>query len=519
MTALWKRPETIAEVQPGGPGNPYKVLGFVQDNDTIIGAASGGGQAFDTDWSRDLTAGAGQPIAVGTHTTGNPDPWTFQLQKRLHLPLEYTGVDALRRLFGCLHNLRIRAGCNDIAVKSNFISMELFNYVNGTGYSDDSNLSDGMTNDSTPVLLQVDERAVNRISVNKVNLVNIQGTVSDFDINDIISVGVFNCAGVCGTANDGDQDFWFVTDRDNTPGYLSQPTPIFNWTTDGGQNWAETPSSIGVFQNSDAVGVAKSGAYVVVVSNTASSGSFAYALFEDIKNGVSAPWALATGGVAAKEAQAIAALGSLIWAVGKGGHIYRSTDGPFAFTVYNAGALTAQNYNAVAIADENLAYFAGNSGVVAKYDNNVLSLLTLTNSSGATVTTANINTIAVPPGAARGNEVYIGTADGKVFRSRSKGAAGTWEELAFDKSGTGSIKKIVFSKPDGVFMWVLQFDVGATVSRVLLDRSGGAMGQDVEPLGNFTGNAGLNSIATSSPVVALTVGQISNSYGYIGKIS
>lgn len=518
MSGYWDKTQTIVEVQFGGPGNQYKTLGMAAEDDVIVGAAAGGGQAVEPDYARDQTAGAGVYVPIGSHTTGNPEPYTFQLMKRKRAPQEYPGVDAIRRKFGCLHNLRIRQGCNDPMVKTNFITMDLFNWVNGTNSQDDSNLADGTIADATKVMLQIDEQANNRLTINKVNLVNIQGTVTDFDINDIISVGVFQCSGFCGPANDGDQDFCMVTDRDSTPGYLTFPTPLFIWTKDGGQAFP-TPSSIGVFQNSDAHGLAKSGGYVIVVSGTASSGGFAYALYQDIINNVGAPWALATGVVATKEPQAVAALGDLVWAAGKGGYIYRSTDGPFAFSVYNAGVLTTQDYNSVAIADENLAYFAGNAGVIARYDNGVISLLTLTNSAGATVTTANINKVRVPPGAARGSEVQIGTADGRMFRSKSKGAAGTWEELAFDQSGNGSIRDFGFAKPDGVFMWVLQSNVGGTASRVLRDLSGGAMGQDCEIIGNFTGNAGLNAIAVASPNVAMAVGQISNSYGYIGKIS
>lgn len=516
----WDKKQAVVDFQEGGPGNPYKILGTITDNDISFGAVSGGGQAVESDYARDLSAGAGQYVAVGTHTTGNPDPYTFQLMKRLRAPLTETGVNKLRQMFGCLHNVRVRQECNDLNNRTNYIAQIIYNYVNGTSYSFDSNLVDGTVADGMPVMQQIDEQAVDEIRGNKVNHVGLGSQISDFDINDVISVGVKGCAGVCGPANDGDQDFWMVTDQDGTPGYLTFPTPLFIWTTDGGQSFP-TPSSIGVFQNSDAVGLVKSGGYAVVISSTLNSGGVAYALFQDILDNVGAPWALATGITATKEPQGIAALGGLIWAAGKGGYLYRSTDGPFAFSVYNAGVLTAQNYNAVAIADENLAYFGAQAGIVTKYDNGVLSLLTLTDSAGAVVTTANILTVAVPPGSARGSEVYIGTSDGKIFRSKSKGAAGTWVQLAFDKSGNGSIKKIVFSKPDGVFMWAVQNNVGNTASRILRDLSGGAMGQDTEILnpGNFTGNSGINSIATSSPNIAMTVGQISSLFGFIGKVS
>lgn len=520
MAAPWDSTKTVVDIQVGGPGNPWAILGTVADNDVSMGAVSGGGQAVEADYARDLSAGAGQYVAVGTHTTGNPDPYTFQLSKRLRVPLADVGVDVLRQKFGCLHNTRVRAECSDVVNRTNYLSQIVFNYVNGTSFSTDKNLADGMLADATPVMVQIDEQAINQIDGNKVNHVGLGAQISDFDINDVISVGIRGCAGICGPANDGDQDFWMVTDQDNTPGYLTFPTPLFIWTTNGAQSFP-TPSSIGVFQNSDAVGLAKSGSYAVVISSTASSGGFAYALFQDILDGNTAAWVLASGVTATKEPQAIAALGSLIWAAGKGGYIYRSNDGPFAFSAFNAGVLTTQNYNAVAIADENLAYFGGNAGVLARYDNGVLSLLTLTDVNGNTVTTANINTVAVPSGSARGGEVYIGTADGKVFRSKSKGAPKTWEQLSFDKSGNGSIKSIRFAKPDGVMMFVVQHGVGGTTSRVLRDLSGGAMGQDVEILGSFTNppNTGINAIAPSSPNVALSVGNKANGFGFIGKVS
>ena len=517
--ANWDKKSAVVDVQVGGPGNPYQILGTISDNDVVMSGLSGGGQATEPDYARDLSAGAGQYVAAGTHTTGNPDPYTFSLMKRLRAPLADVGVNILRQKFGCLHNVRVRQGCNDPVIKTNYVAMKVMNYVNATGFSDDSNLADGTVGDGTPVMQQIDEQAVDLIDLNKPSHVNIQGTVVDFDINDVISVGVRGCAGICGPANDGDQDFWMVTDRDDSPGYLSNATPLFIYTRDGGGSFAS--SYIGSLQVADAVALVKSGGYVVVASSTATNGGIAYALFQDILDGAGAPWGKATGITATKEPRAIAALGGLIWAAGTGGYIYRSTDGPFAFTAISAAAHTTQNFNAVAIADENLAYFAANAGVIVKYENGVLSLLTLTNSAGATVTTANINTIVVPKGSARGSEVYIGTADGKIFRSKSKGAAGTWEERTFDKSGNGSVGKIGFGGPDGVFMFVVQNDVGGVTSRVLRDLSGGALGQDVEIIGGFTtpGNGGYNSIAASSPNVAMVVGNKVNGYGYIGKIS
>lgn len=519
MPGLWDKKQTIVEVQFGGPGNAWQTLGTVADNDTTVTGDSGGGQSFDTAYARDTQGGAGQYQAIGTYPTGNPEPYTFTIQKRLRVPFSESGVNALRRKFGCLHGVRIRHICGDLVNKTNYEAIKQFNGANGTSYGSDSNLSDGMVSDGTPVMETIDERAVDEVRLKKVNHLNIQGTVTDFDVNDVISVGVFVCAGNCGTGNDGDQDFWAVTDKDSTPGYLTQPTPVFLYTRDGGSSWGA--SSIADLQNADANGVAKSGGYVVAVSSDNAGGGIAYASFQDILDGVGAPWARATGTTAAKNPKAVAALGSIIWAAGVGGYIYRSTDGPFAFTLMSAGTLTTQNFNAVAIGDENLAYFGGDSGKLVKYENGVLTLLTLTNSSGATVTTANINTVAVPQGAARGNEVYIGTADGKIFRSKERGKAGTWAELTFDKSGNGSIKKITFVRPDGLVMYVVQSSVGGTTSRVLRDLSGGAMGQDAEVIGIFTdpGNASFNSIAASSPNIAVTVGQIVNSYGFIGKIS
>lgn len=519
MPGLFDKTQTLVEVQFGGPGNPYQVLGTVADNDVSVGAPSGGGQSFETFYARDVGAGAGQFASVGVRPTSNPEPWTFSIMKRLRSPFSEAGVNALRRKFSCLHNARIRQLCGDMTNKTNYDALLLYNQVNGTSYSYDGNVAEGQTIDGTPLMEQIDERAVDEIRLKKVSHVDIKGTVIDFDINDVISVGVFQCAGNCGPANDGDQDFWAVTDRDSTPGYLTVATPQFLYTRDGGLTWGV--SSIAELQVADALSVAKVGGYIVVASATAVNGGIAYALYQDILDGVGAPWAKSTGITNNEEPRAVAAIGSIVWAAGVGGYIYRSTDGPFAFSAVSAGALTVQNFNAIAIADENLVYFGANAGVVAKYENGVLTQLTLTNSAGATVTSANIKTIAVPPGAARGNEVYIGTADGKIFRSKQKGAAGTWEAMSFDKSGTGTIDKIVFARPDGVVMFVVQSSAGGANSRVLRDLSGGALGQDVEPIGTFLNpsNLAINSIAASSPNVAISVGQIVNAQGFIGKVS
>lgn len=512
MTSNWNSAETIIWIQRGGAGNNWQYFGTVNENSGGMSSIAGGGQPVEGRYARDTDAGYGAFKAVGLVNTGNPDPWTFTLMKRLRNPITETGINALRLIFGCLHGVRIQSGCGDLKQPTNYTGFYHFPDTRATAYPTSENMSNGTEAASVDNMQQIEESALTLITGNKLIHLDITGTNSDVDINKVIRVGVIQCAGDCGSANDGNQDFWAVTDRDSTPGHGGAASPRFMYTTDGGTTWSGI--YIDDFTTADATDVVKLGQYVVVASPTANNGGVAYALYQDIVDGVSNPFAVSTGIVATSGApRALALAGLTLFAVGNGGYIYRATDGiGAAFSVLSAGTVTSQNFLCAAAADENLAWFGANSGVLVRYDRGSIATVTISGITG------NIKTVAVPPG--RGNELYVGTSSGRIFRTRNATATTpTFSELSFAGSGTGSVDEIRFDR-SGAYMYVVQSNASG-LSRILRDMSGGAMGVDVEFVGSYTSptNVGINSIAPADSNTAITVGQLlASGYGFIGKV-
>ncbi len=86
-------------------------------------------------------------------------------------------------------------------------------------------------------------------------------------------------------------------------------------------------------------------------------------------------------------------------------------------------------------------------------------------------------------------------------------------------SGSGSIDDIQAGGFRGSVLFILQSNA-ANTSRVLRDITGGATAMKIENVGDFTNPANfrLNSIAPASITRAITVGQIHETYAFIGSV-
>jgi hypothetical protein len=265
---------------------------------------------------------------------------------------------------------------------------------------------------------------------------------------------------------------------------------------------------------------------VIVFSDTKAP---VYAQLADIYNGVADPllWA-SSSGVSETSTNfpkaAVAVDGSTILAVGAGGRIWLSTDGGISFTkIYDTGALTTQNLNAIDAQASGNAFVGGNSGVFIRLAKTpgassfVGSLIAVRDASLNTLS-SNINSVRTPP--TRGDEVYLGTAGGEIWRSRGVNATKVvFQNMKFDRVGIGSITDMEFAGFQGNTLFVIQTNTDNT-SRVLRDFSGGNLANDVEPIGDFVtpGNFKMNSIAAANVNMAITVGELHNTYAFIGMI-
>lgn len=508
MVIKWRNPgdKTAVDAQPGGPGNNWIIL----DPDGMLDGPSGGGRDRETLWGR----GDSGLQPRGIMQTSDPHDWTFNASYPL------TAKNFLERITDCPFSIRARARCGKLTNMVDYASPGMVNYaeVTNTDYSYDNPLA---TNDGkeADVKRQLAGAASLQILVTPVAHDDLSKDTSDADYNRIISIGQLRCAGDCGPGKSEEDDWLAVTDRDSTPGYSGNATARLYYSVDKMVTRNSVP--IDPFAAADATDVVFLGDRIVVFSPDKAP---AYASFTDILNGVTAPnlWSTSTGftGIAASNfpKAASAPNSQTIFAVGNGGRIWKSTNAGVSFTLIDNAATTSNNLNAVDFQDDTLGYIGGNSGTLLRYFNGAISSLTVSDTNGTL--TANINSVRTPP--TRGKEVYLGTAGGELWRSRTAtNTRPTWENTPIPRKGEGSITDMVFVGYQGYILYILQKNANG-YSRVLRDFAGGVglYGTDIEVVGDFVtpSNFGYNSIAMANVNYGFVVGNIHETYGYLGNI-
>lgn len=506
---------STVDIQPGGPGNQWKVL----DQHAALDAPSGGGRARTTMWGRGEVGGL-QPRSIVY--TGNPDDWTMNLSYPL------TNENELLRLT-CPFSVRARQYCSPN--RTNMVSYAppgMRSYPGATvtkyGYNNGLAMSDGQGSDVMRTAAVTGILEVNWVAP---TLDDISLQTSDVKFNRVISVGAEVCAGACGVAKTEEDSWLAVTNKDSTPAYGGGSAPWIYWTVD---RWGtRTGVRIGAYVGADARDVVLAGSRVIVFSDTKPP---VYANLADIYNGVADPllWQFSSGLSAISGTNfpiaAVAVDSSTILCVGAGGRIWLSTDGGVSFTlIYDTGVLTSQNLNCIDAQIGGNAFVGGNSGVfirLAKQSGQSAFTGTLITVRDAALNTlsSNVNSIRTPAG--RGDEVYLGTVGGEIWRSRDALLTKpSWFNMKFDKTGVGSIVDMDFVGYLGNTLFVIQNFTDGT-SRVLRDFSGGNLGQDVEPIGDFVtpGNFGYTSIAAANENMAMVVGNIhpAGQFAFIGMV-
>lgn len=486
------RERTIIDIRKGGAGNPWLVFSTQGE----ITAPSGGGQSVDSRWGRGEN---GLSEYKGAIITDNPARFELDLMDRLN-PAQRNFLYELK----CAVDLRVRQRCGDFKDLTSYEA--IIEYMDGriTAKSYSTPLANNAAQPGDDVMDTKSISAAFEVRQLRPAHLSATGTNVDAVINQVISVGLAQCAGDCGPEFTGEEEFWCVTSQDSTPGYLTIPAAQFGYTLDGGSTW--TFDYIDLLQNADALSLVKVGPRVFVASP---AGGIVYARVQDIKDGVSLPWTRALVGGANGPRAITATPNGTLYAAGLNGYIYRSTDGGFTWTTLSAGTVTAQQLNKIVAASDNLIWIAGNNGTLLRIMNGVVSAVT-------TGLSANITALAVPRG--REGEVYFGTAAGRIYRSRNAGATTpTIAELALDLAGSGSIEDVAFGGFKGNTFWIIQSRADGK-SRVLRDLSGGAAGQQIEVIGSFDSptNNGINSIAVANDNYFLTVGELVGGYGWIG---
>lgn len=514
MAVQWQNSgdRSAVDIQVGGPGNGWAVL----DVNAQLDAPSGGARARTTLWGRDEKGGL---APRGFVYTGNPDDWTFNL----NYPL--TNDNALKRLT-CPFTIRARQYCAPNRAAMNSYAppgMKVYQQTTVTSYGYDNGLAmmDGQATDlnRTAALQATFEETWVAETHDDISL-----TTSDVAYNRVIPIGAEVCQGACGLGAT-EEDAWIaVTDRDSSPAYAGGSAPWLYYTTDRWQT--RTGVRIGTFVGADALDVVLAGTRVLIFSDSKPP---IYANLADIYNGVVDPllW-FNSSGVSESGSNypkaAVAVDASTVLAVGAGGRIWLSTDGGISYTkIYDTGSLTSNNLNAIDAQASGNAFVGGNSGTFIRLAKTpgassfTGSVITVRDSSLNTLS-SNINSVRTPK--TRGDEVYLGTAGGEIWRSRNVNATRVvFENKKFDQSGVGSISDMGFAGFQGNILFVVQNNV-SNYSRILRDFSGGNLGNDVEPIGDFVtpGNFKINSIGVANANVATTAGENHGTYAFLGLV-
>lgn len=504
---------STVDIQVNGPGNPWQVF----DINGSLDAPSGGGRARSTLWGR---AEVGGLAPRGIVFTGNPDDYTANLAYPL------SSENALKRLT-CPFTIRARQYCSpNRSAMVAYSAPGMIGYLDSTvtsfGYDNGLAMSDGQGTDlmKTAAIAASIEEKWTPLAHDDISL-----TTSDVAYKKVIAIGAEVCAGACGIGA-SEEDAWLaVTVKDASPAYGGGSAPWLYYTTD---RWAtRTGVRIGAMIGSDALDVVLAGTRVVVFSDTKPP---VYAQLADIYNGVADPllWASASGLSTLSGSNfpkaAFAVDSSTIVGVCTGGTIVLSTDGGISFSIiYAAGSLTSQNLNAVDGQSGGNVYIGGNAGTFIRLAKtpgaaSFTGSVVIVRDANLATLSSNINTVRSP--STRGDEVYLGTAGGEIWRSKNINATKpVFQNMKFDRTGIGSIADLDFVGYKGNILFVIQTGTDGT-SRILRDFSGGNLANDVEIVGDYVtpGNFGFVSIAAANVNMATVVGNVHGSFAFIGMI-
>lgn len=497
--------QTAVDVRPGGPGHNWRIL----DPNGMLDPPSGGGRARTTLWGR----GKRGIEPRGIIYTDNPHDWTANVS----YPVNATNflIDVLLK---CPFDVRARQRCDNLEDMVSYATPGMLGYVeitnNDFSYSEAVANPDGVQGD---VKKQLAITATMEVLYTPVAHDDITQTTQDADINRVLSIGAFRCAGKCGPGKTEEDEWIWVTDRDATPGYSGNSVARLGYSIDRMVTRNSVP--IDPFQTADATDVVILGDRIVVFSPDKAP---AYASWQDILSGqVSAPnlWATMTGfsGITAGNfPSAACAVGGTIFMVGNAGRIWKSVGGVSA-TLIDNGATTSQNLTTLDFQSDVLGFIGGANGTLLRYYNGAITVLPVADANGNALS-GTINRVRVPY--QRENCVSIGTSGGEVwYTENATDSPPKYQNLDIPLKGQGSITDLCYAGYKGDQLWIIQTSADGT-SRILRDHSGGVCGNDVKAIGTFNspGNFKFNSIAMANVNMGIVVGQIHETYGYIGMI-
>lgn len=482
------------DVQIGGPGNNWIYLSSCA---AMTGPEVPEGD-FETRWCQDPKKAGGFKRSSKIQTA--PDLITFDLTTKLGK------VNHLKRL-NCTFSQRARyAICGEREDPSNYDPMML-TYCNvgiNTHSYEDLVVTDPANNDE--ILVTASASADYEYRIQKVNpgrTGNVT-TLGDQVINDIHYCDAPDCGGVCGDPSDGCTIIYGVTNVDTTP--YAAPNfikGVKNLNTNA-ITWTNLPV---LGANGNLENVECAGSRVIISSSTDVAVYYNDDPLQDQDEWVK----VALTRTPSTNHNALYMLNAREGYLGcNGGYILKTVDGGATWNEVHSATLTAQNILATYAYDKKLVYAVGANGVILKSTNGGQSWVDITEVT--TVGNTSLLVVKVPP--SRPKEVYIGTSNGRIYRSVDEGD--TFTRVSFTGDSVGTVDDISFCGPcAGDVMWILHNDAGPR-ARILRDLSGGAGGVDVEVVMDYTQviDAGidLNALACCSENEAIAAGALQGGY-------
>lgn len=484
------RQKTIADIQPGGSGYTPQFVG-VQHN---VGAIAGGGVTVERRWGQSRS---GDNAYLGKNITSDPQPFSGDVNMAMHVKtgklLKKMQPYLIAQALPPYLNLRVRQGEN---IKVDYIGsyerMKIYVDVVITNQAPSDVLKRGETPDTAGDLWLMETLSIDAayfLDIYKLAHAQNSGAAGNYAINKVIKSGLnmFACTDLSTNSKAGfSQDFgvtWTFRDINTlgTAGYHA--LDILEY-----QNL--------LLVASDQVGIT-------------------YAETQDVIDGVATPWIVATlNGVAWATTfpnGVIELGGNKAICFGDGGFIAEASSGQ-SFTEPGASTVvTSDDLSVGVVATDDTAFLGGantTNMTVIKYKNGSYSAVVVVATNTDTITA-----LAVPPG--RPNWLFVGTDAGEIYvcKDTSK-ATPVFTLLDVPDTGTGSIDDIQFDVTGALMYYIHTISGASTVRR---DLSGGAGGANVEAIASPVAVV-MNSLALADYDVAIVVGEVVSSQGYVGIV-
>lgn len=472
---LVRKGQGNVDVQPGGAGNPWYYLSSC--------ASMSGPEVPYGDFERKFcqdpkVAGAFRQSSM---IQGAPDLISFDLMTKLGK------VEYLKRL-NCPFGMRARyQTCGEREDVTNYDPLMLAYCdvrLQSKSYDD---LVVTSAEDDDEILVTSSAVANSEYQPRHITpgRTGTAATLGDQIINDIEYCDSPKCAGYCGPASDGCSTIFAVTAADNAPYAAPNLIKGVKNLASGVITWTSTPI-LGL--NGAAENVECSGKRVGVTSAT--DIAFAY---NDSPTQDQNEWnKIVLTRTPSSNHNALFRQGNNWWLGCTLGYILKSVDNGLTWAEAHSATLTTQTINAVYAYDKDLVVAGGNNGAMLLSTDGGQTWSDITETS---TTSANILDIVIPPN--RPREIYIGTNNGRVYRSIDSGA--NFTRMSFDGDSVGTVDDLDFCGPcSGEALFILHNDAGPR-ARILRDLSGGAGGNDVEVIMDYTqtiaGGIDLNALA------------------------